>query len=221
MKLKITVLKQTALLAAFTFSMVAGATAGTVVDDVTVNATSGPWLQSANPNFNYGNTAGIDNGPPTTVSVTSGELATIQSSGTTSPVAGVVVDANGTVGLDPSNTVENEPGIFPGSFTADPGNVFLGELMGTFANSNGVIVGTPFAIGDGPVSFVAPTEATELLLGINDNVFGDNTGQLEVAVTLASAVPEPSTWAMMILGFFGLGFMAYRRKQNGPAFRLA
>ena len=28
---------------------------------------------------------------------------------------------------------------------------------------------------------------------------------------LASAVPEPSTWAMMILGFAGIGFMAYRR----------
>ncbi len=24
-------------------------------------------------------------------------------------------------------------------------------------------------------------------------------------------VPEPSTWAMMILGFAGIGFMAYRR----------
>ena len=35
-----------------------------------------------------------------------------------------------------------------------------------------------------------------------------------------SAVPEPSTWAMMILGFCGVGFMAYRRKQNGPALRL-
>jgi len=29
---------------------------------------------------------------------------------------------------------------------------------------------------------------------------------------LAGAVPEPSTWAMMILGFMGVGFMAYRRK---------
>ncbi|MBN8993347.1 MAG: PEP-CTERM sorting domain-containing protein [Rhizobiales bacterium] len=27
-----------------------------------------------------------------------------------------------------------------------------------------------------------------------------------------SAVPEPSTWAMMILGFAGVGFVAYRRK---------
>jgi PEP-CTERM motif len=29
---------------------------------------------------------------------------------------------------------------------------------------------------------------------------------------LAPAVPEPSTWAMMILGFAGIGFMAFRRK---------
>jgi hypothetical protein len=34
------------------------------------------------------------------------------------------------------------------------------------------------------------------------------------------AVPEPSTWAMMILGFVGLSFMAYRRK-NQPAPRAA
>jgi hypothetical protein len=32
-------------------------------------------------------------------------------------------------------------------------------------------------------------------------------------------VPEPSTWAMMILGFFGVGFMAYRRESK-PALRL-
>ena len=36
---------------------------------------------------------------------------------------------------------------------------------------------------------------------------------------LAPAVPEPSTWAMMILGFCGVGFMAYRRK--GGRLRLA
>jgi hypothetical protein len=29
-----------------------------------------------------------------------------------------------------------------------------------------------------------------------------------------TAVPEPATWAMMILGFLGVGFMAYRRKGN-------
>jgi len=35
-----------------------------------------------------------------------------------------------------------------------------------------------------------------------------------------AAVPEPSTWAMMILGFAGLGFMAYRRKSK-PALMAA
>jgi hypothetical protein len=33
-----------------------------------------------------------------------------------------------------------------------------------------------------------------------------------VTTEVASGVPEPSTWAMMILGFCGLGFMAYRRR---------
>jgi hypothetical protein len=33
-------------------------------------------------------------------------------------------------------------------------------------------------------------------------------------LTFASPVPEPSTWAMMILGFAGIGFMAYRRKSK-------
>jgi PEP-CTERM motif len=31
---------------------------------------------------------------------------------------------------------------------------------------------------------------------------------------VASGVPEPSTWAMMILGFAGVGFMAYRRRSS-------
>ena len=35
-----------------------------------------------------------------------------------------------------------------------------------------------------------------------------------------AAVPEPSTWAMMILGFAGIGFMAYRRRnQNSSSLR--
>jgi hypothetical protein len=37
---------------------------------------------------------------------------------------------------------------------------------------------------------------------------------------LTSPVPEPSTWAMMILGFLGVGFVAYRRKSQ-PSFRIA
>jgi outer membrane lipase/esterase len=36
----------------------------------------------------------------------------------------------------------------------------------------------------------------------------------EAFLTIAAPVPEPSTWAMMIIGFAGIGFMAYRRKSK-------
>ena len=39
-----------------------------------------------------------------------------------------------------------------------------------------------------------------------------------LVTTTASAAPEPSTWAMMIFGFLGVGFMAYRRKGLSAAF---
>lgn len=38
--------------------------------------------------------------------------------------------------------------------------------------------------------------------------------------TIAGAVPEPATWAMMILGFLGVGFVSYRRRA-GSSLRLA
>jgi hypothetical protein len=37
---------------------------------------------------------------------------------------------------------------------------------------------------------------------------------------VVTGVPEPSIWAMMILGFAGVSFMAYRRT-NKPTFRFA
>jgi PEP-CTERM motif len=46
-------------------------------------------------------------------------------------------------------------------------------------------------------------------------------GESLTITDVTAAVPEPSTWAMMILGFCGLGFMAYRRKQNGAALSVA
>ena len=50
-----------------------------------------------------------------------------------------------------------------------------------------------------------------------------STNAIEVSNFSVSAVPEPSTWAMMILGFLGLGFLGYRKtsKSSGHSFRLA
>lgn len=51
--------------------------------------------------------------------------------------------------------------------------------------------------------------------------FTDSAGNTFSIETVAPAVPETSTWSMMILGFCGLGFMGYRRKQNGAMLRVA
>jgi hypothetical protein len=40
-------------------------------------------------------------------------------------------------------------------------------------------------------------------------------------VTVATAVPEPATWAMMLLGFIGMGTLAMRKRREGRNFRLA
>ena len=83
-----------------------------------------------------------------------------------------------------------------------------------------------FFIGDGLTgtgagasqSFYVPTGATRLYLGTADGSgWFNNTGAIEVSVSgsglgAPTAVPEPGAWAMMLLGFGGVGAMARRRK---------
>jgi hypothetical protein len=45
-------------------------------------------------------------------------------------------------------------------------------------------------------------------------VFPPNQFTGFTTTAVASAVPEIKTWAMMLLGFAGIGFMAYRRKSK-------
>jgi hypothetical protein len=66
-----------------------------------------------------------------------------------------------------------------------------------------------------PYIFISPTfqNAGEYSIEVSPNI-----GNVP-----ASAVPEPSTWAMMLLGFAGLGWAAYRRANpnRGPALGIA
>jgi hypothetical protein len=49
----------------------------------------------------------------------------------------------------------------------------------------------------------------------SNNPYGPVIGDVSIA-----AVPEPATWAMMILGFLGVGFVAYCRR-SGAELRAA
>jgi hypothetical protein len=89
---------------------------------------------------------------------------------------------------------------------------FLNPDASSISNSNGVLAYTGDVLFTG--STIAPsliTTGTFDLLG-----FGANTSSatLTVTDTTVGAVPEPSTWAMMILGFFGIGAMTYRRRKS-------
>jgi hypothetical protein len=41
------------------------------------------------------------------------------------------------------------------------------------------------------------------------------------SATITAAVPEPSTWAMVLVGLVGLGFAGYRSKKNLHTQRIA
>ena len=56
--------------------------------------------------------------------------------------------------------------------------------------------------GDGYITFT----------GLQSNVNGDFNVGLDAVSISTGGVPEPSTWAMMLLGAGGLGLLAYRRK---------
>ena len=70
-----------------------------------------------------------------------------------------------------------------------------------------------FVVGGSLLSISGPF-ANEQLFAI----FGPQAALTPAAVltleTSVAAVPEPATWAMMILGFAGVGLVAYRRKSK-------
>ena len=73
------------------------------------------------------------------------------------------------------------------------------------------------AVGSPPHGVPAPCLADTGASSFGSCSFGTLTIQsteTPITIAIAEAVPEPSTWAMMILGFCGLGFMAYRRKHG-------
>jgi hypothetical protein len=72
---------------------------------------------------------------------------------------------------------------------------------------------TDGTLGTSQVAFGLTGAGTIRLQNINlIDLSGTVTQPFTIGTEQVSAVPEPSTWAMMILGFCGLGFMAYRKK---------
>jgi hypothetical protein len=82
------------------------------------------------------------------------------------------------------------------------------SLYGDYVDWNG------YSYGNGQFASDLFASADGVSYGQTDGPQGLQT------IAEVAAVPEPSTWAMMILGFAGVGFMAYRRKPK-PALMVA
>jgi hypothetical protein len=67
-------------------------------------------------------------------------------------------------------------------------------------------------LAGGPGSYTATLSFEQL--DCCEVVLGGVTLDIQVVTSIGSAVPELSTWAMMILGFAGIGFMVYRHNSK-------
>lgn len=205
--------------------------AAVVSVDVTVNALSGPW--NYGPGFNDGLEYGInDHFNATVVSSSSGFDFTPGKTLTISYLGGMTsayfdhgpeVDAQGYTPASRSEYVTDDGTgssgtVFP-SFYMD-GNgypMYLMELVGAFTDALGNVVGTPFNVSLGTTA-VIPSGATRLQLGMNDDVFGDNQGELQVRIAQddgSSTVPDGGASWLLFSGALGTMVVARKRWKTG------
>jgi hypothetical protein len=110
------------------------------------------------------------------------------------------------------------------SFTAGPETITSAEYNPSFGrlnfytDSSGNLTGWDIQVAFGGGGQINIENFTSIIgATVRDQVtdsgsdFANNVN-MAGQFTLTAAVPEPSTWAMMILGFVGLGFMGFRRK---------
>jgi PEP-CTERM motif len=91
-----------------------------------------------------------------------------------------------------------------------------GLLFSGGLNANGSIVGTDLAIVGEHEFGVFP--GGEFVVDVTDT--GGDKGSTSDFTLVSGGVPEPTTWAMMLLGFAGLSFAKYR-KTGGARTRLS
>lgn len=120
------------------------------------------------------------------------------------------------------------------TFAASAGSSTLSWLEGSrpdFGCCNGLQSYEVLLNGNILGTFSTPNDQNFLLHSFSVTLLASNTLVFQGLATTdstvfldqvnLSAVPEPSTWAMMLLGFVGMGFMAYRRRPTNASFRLA
>jgi PEP-CTERM motif len=147
-----------------------------------------------------------------------GELFGLADNGFSTPTSIVITSNESALGIT-NNTITNFIGIVGTGFDVSGGAIIGADLLLNFIDPSGEF----FQFRFNSTSEGAPSGLNLLFWnGGNFPVVGTGNQGGFGGATYAeiAAVPEPSTWAMMVLGFAGIGFMAYRRKSK-PALMAA
>lgn len=90
-----------------------------------------------------------------------------------------------------------------------------------FENGNVSFAGISLALSDGESINISTDPGNgpghAYILNSLTNPAGNESEPTYFASYSINAVPEPSTWAMMALGFAGLGFLGYRKTHSDNA----
>jgi hypothetical protein len=154
------------------------------------------------------------------------------------PSSVVTYEGTSTVGVPYANNLMFAPqGTGPNNITYFQTAVLLGTIHGTggdvqlsvTSDDDALVYVNGLYVGGNPG--VHGATSTTLDLGIlgggqsesleifyADRARTDAVLDFSLTGATVSPVPEPSTWAMMIIGFMGLGFLAYRKKNSIPRF---
>jgi PEP-CTERM motif len=158
--------------------------------------------------------------------LTQGLSGIILAPGFVSPADGeAVVGANG-ASFDEYSGVSGPASFGPGSFT--PGSSGSGGPIGVDESSFNLIGQPPVLIV--PLGYVSGTALsgsstfdgqTIASLGLTPGTYvytwGGSAAQGDSLTVKIRSIPEPSTWAMMLMGFAGLGLAGYRATRKGAA----
>lgn len=84
--------------------------------------------------------------------------------------------------------------------------------------------GRPAFAADHVYNFVLNTGSmvpTKLYFGVTDGIYSDNGGSFRLEISQIGGVPEPTTWAMLILGFGVIGGAMRTRTRTRQSVKVA
>jgi len=148
-----------------------------------VSALTGPWLESKNPNYIYAANQNFAPNPPVEIdlasrSIAEGDLVEVVCLGGSVDLgSGIYIgDCNGIVSLGLNYNDVWQGNYWPALYFPEIVDSYCGQMLATFVDENGAIIGHPYLVGPVAVQIAVPAGAKKLLFGLNETSYGNDDG---------------------------------------------